>query len=320
MSYEQEWARHQELRAEVARKNEALRAAEAELNAAKSQSVEPDGRKQDTAPLEANVNRLREEKAAAETEVGKFQMEVAQADPAHAQWLDEGIPPAQGQKTELEPKTIEAVASTLAPMAESASPIAGAALGSLNGPAAEALAYAVNHGKEALDYAAGYVRTKLPDDPKASPSPEGPKDDPKPGSPSEGPKVEAQVKWENDIAQQEQKLQETHQRQMEALDRNRVMLEIQQEDAKKFPDADKKLEQLKPMDETLKREEEKLNKNLNEGQEAIERHREALQKAMDETRHLQEAERQAEIERQRELAWQREIERQRQLEEQNRSR
>ncbi len=137
----------------------------------------------------------------------------------------------------------------------------------------------------------------------------------------ERPKPDAQLKWENDIAQKEKDQNDSYQKQTNALDKNKLMLEIQMEDAKKFSDAEKKLGQLKPLEEVLKKEGEKIEGKHENAKEELNREKETLQKAVESTKEMEQAARNKEIQAQREeFERQREIERQRQLEEQNRTR
>ena len=137
------------------------------------------------------------------------------------------------------------------------------------------------------------------------------------------PKVpEAARKWKQDLVETEKALNNSVHNQLNAIEKNKAILEIQIEDAKKFPDAEKKLNQLNPLNEVLKNEEEKVNNKLKDGVNEILREKEALQKAIESSKNYANAlDQQKAIQDQRkEFERQREIEKQRQLEEQNRNR
>ncbi len=90
-------------------------------------------------------------------------------------------------------------------------------------------------------------------------------------------KNDAKTEWEKDIDIRENELNKSYKSQMEALEKNKIMLEIQKEDAKKFNDAERKLENLKPMEELMKEEETNINNKFNDAMEEIKREREAIQ-------------------------------------------
>lgn len=137
------------------------------------------------------------------------------------------------------------------------------------------------------------------------------------------PKVpEAARKWKQDLVEKENTLNNSVQNQLNAIEKNKAMLEIQIEDAKKFPDAEKKINQLNTLNEVLINEEKKVNNKLVDGANEILREKEALQKAVESSKNIVDAgDQQKAIQDQRkEFERQREIEKQRQLEEQNRNR
>lgn len=93
--YRDVWQAHQEKLAEAERAAQALREAETARDLATDAVMR--------AAKAAEVDRLRDEKVAAETAVTALEMEVAQTDPQRAAWLDERIPPADGPAREADP-------------------------------------------------------------------------------------------------------------------------------------------------------------------------------------------------------------------------
>lgn len=158
MSYEQEWVQHQALLKEVERLNKELQVAETARNAA----IKPDlQNEQQAAPtqLEGKVDRLREEKATAETRVAAFELQVAQTNPEHAQWLSEQHPPVQENKSK---EAYIDVALTIAEAVAEKAKLMDSFGGS---PVTDPIKQVIDHTLENKDvimgYTAGWVRDKI---------------------------------------------------------------------------------------------------------------------------------------------------------------
>lgn len=117
--YRDVWQAHQEKLAEAGRAAQALREAEMARDLAQDEAARAD--------KTAEVDRLRDEKVAAETAITALEMEVAQTDPQRAAWLDERIPPADGPAREADPLAMLGH-ETLSTVIEQAAHLDGAAM------------------------------------------------------------------------------------------------------------------------------------------------------------------------------------------------
>ncbi|WP_372072049.1 hypothetical protein P7L75_28245 [Tistrella mobilis] len=96
--YRQVWEAHQARQAEAERAAQALREAEV----ARDLATGPE----DRAAKAGEVDRLREEMVAARAAVSALELEVAQTHPERAEWLEAGIPPADGPVREGDPLVV----------------------------------------------------------------------------------------------------------------------------------------------------------------------------------------------------------------------
>ncbi len=124
---------------------------------------------------------------------------------------------------------------------------------------------------------------------------------------------DAAKEWEKDVAQKEADIKDSQNKQLEAVKKNELMLEVQKEDAKKFPDSEKQLKNLEPLEKIINDEKNNIENRFNNQMQELNKEKEAFQKAMEATNEIKEqAERNKAIEKQRqEFERQRELERQR---------
>ena len=124
-------------------------------------------------------------------------------------------------------------------------------------------------------------------------------------------KTEVEVKWKNDIAEKQYKINETHEKQLKALNDNNAVLVIQKMDLKKFPNAEKRLEQLKPIERAMEKEYKNIEDKFKDGNEDILKEKIVFEKAVEKAN----SDRMEGVEREKAIHGQRvEFERQREIE------
>jgi hypothetical protein len=125
------------------------------------------------------------------------------------------------------------------------------------------------------------------------------------------PEKDAAKDWEKDIKEKETVLKESHEKQLQTLEQNKVMQESQLKDIKK-EGYEEKLVQL---DKVIDKEKNEINNKFEKEIGEIDKEKEAVKNAIDSTKDLQSDERNQEIERQRkEFERQQELERQKEAE------
>lgn len=293
MTYEQEWAQHQALLKEVDRLNKELQAAEAARNAANQHDLQ-EGQQSHIRQLEAKVEQLQEGKAAAETRVSAFELQVAQENPEHARWLEEQLPPAPEFKSKeayidlgLE------IAENVAEHAEILESFGGSPV---TDPIVQGLEYIREHKDALSGYAAGWVQDKI----ETVKEYIGEKDPAK--------------EWEKQIEKDEKAINEKFDKEIRETEKSlQKQLEYIQ---KKYDHAIEKETKMNELQGTIEKVKGDIEKDRAAELENIERRKDIFEKTIEATKGMEE--RQRIIEQQKELDRKLELERQRQLEEQNR--
>ncbi len=290
MSYEQEWVQHQALLKNLERLNRELQVAEAERNTA-MQATQQEGQKHPAeAQSDANIEQLREEKAAAETKVSTFELKVAQENPQHAQWLEEKLPPAQERKIDKE-LTLDIADQALGLLPDDPS---------TSGLITQTVAHVVKNVDLMKDYTMGAVQKGIEEIKDKFFEKDGVKE------------------WEKDIEKKEQSINDKFDKEIKETDRSlQKQLDFIE---KKYNDSKEKEIKINELKETIKGVKNEIEKDRAAELEHIKDRKDNLEKIKEATKGMDEKERERIVEQQRELERKLELERQRQQQEQDRNR
>lgn len=311
MTYKQEWEEYQKILVDIKIVNAELQIAEAAQNAAMQLNQLYGKQQADIEQLDANIDQLRAEKETAETRKGAFELQFARENPEHAQWLEEKIPPAPESEDNriyfekfkaILDLTVHTITGGFNPQIDMIESLQA----KLNQSQlthefiVESPSKDLKSPQDVLKDEVKKINDGIKDAYEASGKTELPE--------RKNLKSDASVKWENDIYEKGQRLLEEYDRKLAALGKNKTILEKEKDGAD-----EKKLKQLEPMDELMKKEEATINTKLNEGINKFKEEKAALEKAVEMTKHLEGAEREKAIQEQREM-----IKRQRQLDDPSR--